>query len=148
MLINAYMKRFVQVQIIKNNNDVFGLRNLYDQVESSVRNLKCLQIDTSGYKTLLVSLLIENPPFHFRENIAKKFENDIKELSEMLKILKSDLEAKERSISVGTTSSETVPNTYSSSTLYFGSKSILIKCVFCDEKHSANRCVKITKPHA
>ena len=148
MLINAYMKRFVQVQIIKNNNDVFGLRNLYDQVESSVRNLKCLQIDISGYKTLLVSLLIEKPPFHFRENIAKKFENDIKELSEKLKILKSDLEAKERSISVGTTSSETVPNTYSSSTLYFGSKSVLIKCVFCDEKHSANRCVKITKPHA
>ena len=28
MLINAYMKRFVQLPVIKNNNDVFGLRKL------------------------------------------------------------------------------------------------------------------------
>ena len=47
MLINAYMKRFVQLPVIKNNNDVFGLRKLYDQVESSVRNLKSLQMDTN-----------------------------------------------------------------------------------------------------
>ena len=53
------MKWFVQLPVIKNNNDVFGLRKLYDQVESSVRNLKSLQVDTSGYGALLVPLLIE-----------------------------------------------------------------------------------------
>ena len=53
------MKWFVQLPVITNNNDVFGLRNLYDQVESSVRNLKSLQVDTSGYGALLVPLLIE-----------------------------------------------------------------------------------------
>ena len=62
MLINAYMKRFVQLPVIKNYNDVFGLGKLYDQVESSIRNLKSLQMDTSGYGALLVPLLIEN--FH------------------------------------------------------------------------------------
>ena len=48
----------------KNNYDVFGLRKLYDQVESSVRNLKSLQMDTSGYGALLVPLLIEKLPFN------------------------------------------------------------------------------------
>ena len=98
MLINAYMKRFVQLPVIKNNNDVFGLRKLYDQVESSVRNLKSLQVDTSGYGALLVPLLIEKLPFNLRQSIAKKFENDIWELQEMLKILKGGLESKEHSI--------------------------------------------------
>ena len=54
MLINAYMKRFVQLPVIKSNNDVFELRKLYNQVESSVRNLKFLQMDIGGYKWTLV----------------------------------------------------------------------------------------------
>ena len=103
MLINAYMKRFVQLPIMKNNNDVFGSRKMYDQVESSIRNLKSLQMDTSGYGALLVPLLIEKLPFNLRQSIAKKFKNDIWELLEMLKTLKDYVEAKEHSISVGST---------------------------------------------
>ena len=103
MLINAYMKRFVQLPTMKNNNDVFGLRKIYDQVESSVRNLKSLQMDNSGYGALLVPLLIEKLPFNLRQSIAKKFKNDIWELLEILKTLKDYLEAKEYSISVGST---------------------------------------------
>ena len=40
---------FCTVTSHKNDNDVFGLRKLYDQVESSARNLKSLQIDTEPY---------------------------------------------------------------------------------------------------
>ena len=90
MLINAYMKRFVELPVIKNKNGVFGLRKLYDQVESSIRNLKSLQMDNSGYGTLLVPLLTEKLPFNLRQSIAKKFENDNCELPQMLKILKVD----------------------------------------------------------
>ena len=50
-------------------------------------------MDTSGYGALLVPLLIEKLPLNLRQSIAKKFENDIWELPEMLKILKGDLEA-------------------------------------------------------
>ena len=60
-------------------------------------------MDTSGYETLLVPILIEKRPFYLQQNIAKKFENDTWELPEMLRILKSDLEAKE----LGRTSNET-----------------------------------------
>ena len=53
-------------------------------------------------------LLIEKLPFYFRQDIAKKFENDTWELPEMLKILKSDLETKE----LGRTSNETPRSRY------------------------------------
>ena len=66
----------------------------------------------------------------------------------MFKILKSGLDVKERSISVESTCSETPPNRFTSSGLYSGFKSVSKKCVFCDENHSPNRCVKITDPHA
>ena len=50
-------------------------------------------MDTSGYGALLVPFLIEKLPLNLRQSIAEKFENDIWELPEMLKILKGDLEA-------------------------------------------------------
>ena len=103
-------------------------------------------MDTSGYGALLVPLLIEKFPFNLRQSIAKKFENDIWELPELPKILKGDLDVKERSIAVGSTDSETSPSRYSG--LYSGFKSFSKKCVFCDENHYANRCVKITDLHA
>ena len=40
VLISAYMKMFVLLPKIKNDNDISELRNLYDQIESSFRNLK------------------------------------------------------------------------------------------------------------
>ena len=149
MLINAYMKRFVQLPMIKNNNDIIGLRQLYDQVESSVRNLKSLAVDTSGYGSLLVPLLIEKLPFSLRQCIAWKFENDIWNLTEMLKILKSELESRERSVTVGGSFNNDKPQSrYSSAALYSGYKTVQKKCIFCNEKHSANRCLKITDTHA
>ena len=73
MLLNAYMKRFVQLPIIRNNNDVFGLRKLFDEIESSITNLKALEVDTIGYRDLMVPLLIEKIPFNLRQRIAKNF---------------------------------------------------------------------------
>ena len=64
----------------------------------------------------------------------------------MLKILKSELEANEYSISVGSINNEAPPNRCSSSALYSGFKGVSKKCVFCDENHSA--CIKIADLHA
>ena len=71
MLINAHMKKFVQLPVIKNNNDINGLKLLYDQIESSVRNLKSLNVDSSGYG-ILVQLINDKRPFQPRQCIAKK----------------------------------------------------------------------------
>ena len=61
---------------------------MHDQVESSVRNLKSLQMDTNGYRALFVPLLIEKLPFNLRKSIAKTFEDYIWELPEMLRAYK------------------------------------------------------------
>ena len=48
-LINTYMKNFVTIPPVKNDRDFCGLRKLYDEVETSVRNLITLNVDTSTY---------------------------------------------------------------------------------------------------
>ena len=57
VLINAPMQQFVSLPVIKSVNDVKGLRKLYEKVESSVRNLKTLDVDPSSYGNLLVPLI-------------------------------------------------------------------------------------------
>ena len=59
VLINTYMKKFVTIPPVKNDRDVCGLRKLYDEVETSVRNIITLNVDTSTYGSLLVPLLSE-----------------------------------------------------------------------------------------
>ena len=98
VLISAYMQKFVQIPKIQNSNDIKRLRFLCDSVETSVRNLKLLHVETSSSQ--LVPLLNEKLPNDLREVIARNFENNIWTLDEMLKFLKTEIQAKELSLSV------------------------------------------------
>ena len=60
--INAHVKQFVSLPLVKSMNDVSSLRNLIDKVEGSVRNLKSLKADPSSYGILLVPLINEKLP--------------------------------------------------------------------------------------
>ena len=53
------MKKFVLLPKIKNGDDIKGLRNLYDQIESRVRNLQTYKVDTNSYGSLLVPSINE-----------------------------------------------------------------------------------------
>ena len=157
VLVNAYMKRFVELPVIKLENDFIGLRKMYDQIQTSIRNLNSLKKPTETYGLLLVHLLSEKLPTEIRIIISRKFENRIWDLNEMLDILKAEIEAKERS---STTEEKTNKldwelKDFSSSALYTSTTNRENKkfdnkprCVFCDlTNHASNQCRKITEPN-
>ena len=105
------MKKFVLLPKIKNDNDIKRLRNLYDQIESSVRNLQTLKVDTNSYASLLMPLINEKLPTDIRVIVAR-------------------IEAKERSLSVSTLFVDKQENEFSfekfsSSALYSNHKSFV-----------------------
>ena len=51
------MQQFVSLPVIKSVNDEKGLRKLYENVKSSVKNLKTLDVDSRSYGNLLVLLI-------------------------------------------------------------------------------------------
>ena len=75
-------------------------------MEGSVRNLKSLEVDPSSYGILLVPLINEKLPTEMRLLVAQKFGNELWDLSEMLRVLKHEMEVKEQSVSVGDSSFE------------------------------------------
>ena len=57
ILINTHMQQLVSLPVIKSVNDVKGLRKLYENVKSSVKNLKTLDVDSRSYGNSLVLLI-------------------------------------------------------------------------------------------
>ena len=94
-----------------------------------------------------------------REGIARKFDNNIWSLDDMLNFLKRELEAKERSSLVGATFSEKRKQSFdidvfsSSALLNQGFNSNHKKekkaCAFCGlSNHKSHKCLKVTNPSA
>ena len=84
------MKKFNLLPKIKNDDDIKGLRNLYDQIESRVRNLQTYKVDTNSYGSLLVSSINEKLLLtNIRVMIARKFKSEVWDLNEMIILLKN-----------------------------------------------------------
>ena len=79
--ISARVKHLISLPPVKSMNDVSGLRNLIDKLEGSVRNLKSLKVDPSSYGILLMPVINEKLPTEMRLLIARKFDNELRDLS-------------------------------------------------------------------
>ena len=73
VLISAHMESLSRINKITSRHKDKGLRMLYNHVESCVRNLKPLKLDTSGYCSLLIPILKERLPDEITMIISRKF---------------------------------------------------------------------------
>ena len=96
LLINAYIENFEGLPKVKSMSHVSELRVMYDQIESTVRNLKTLDVDSDTYGYFLAPLLVKRLPDELKMIMSRKFKKDVWELKEMMIIFKEELEAKER----------------------------------------------------
>ena len=119
---------------------------MYNQIESSVPNLKSLYIDITTYGLILVPLLNNKLPSELRVIFWRKCENDIWSLYDMLKCLKTEVETKEWSIFIGTSSElekEDKDRKYTTSSFLNNAQGK--RCHFCAlSNHVTSNCLKVT----
>ena len=65
-----------------------------------------LKVDPSSYDILLVPLINQKLPTEMRLLVEQKFGNELWDLSEMVRVLKHEMEAKVESVSEGDSSFE------------------------------------------
>ena len=92
VLISAYMDSLLKLKKVENSDDVVNLRQLYNDVENCVRNLKCLDVETSTYGCLLIPILKADDLILL---ISRKFEGNVWTLDRLLKFISDELIAKE-----------------------------------------------------
>ena len=161
LLINAYIENFENLRAVKSINQVGELRAMYDQIESTVRNLKMLDVDSNTYGCFLAPLLTKRLPNELKMIMSCSFKNDVWDFSEMMTMFKEELEAKERCAFTPTSESLSDKEQYSTANLLLhqGQKNVkdsrippnksqnLRKnnCVFCSSMdHLPSQCRNVT----
>ena len=80
---------------------ISGLTTTAESYNEAVELLKRLDVDPSSYGNLLLPLINAKLPNELRLLISRKCENEVWLLFNLLKHLKIEIEAKERSVSLG-----------------------------------------------
>ena len=101
------MKELQNIVGVRSLSDISGLRKMYDALEMNITNLKELDVDVSTYESLLIAIIFDRIPEQLRIKISLDFGDDDWTLDRSMELIKSELEARERSTAIGGASSTT-----------------------------------------
>ena len=120
-----------------------------NEVETCVRNLKSLKVETATYGCLLIPILKEKLPDSLLMIISRKFGASIWTLEEFLMYLNEELKAKESCLtfSKGSSSNENQVRMSTAEVFHVqvnNSKHgpFINKCVYCLKQHPPSQCVR------
>ena len=139
---------------MENSDDVANLRQLHNDVENCVRNLKCLDVEISTDGCLLIPILKARLPDDLILLISRKFEGNVWTLDRLLKFISDELIAKETCGSIFNSKTKSHSNDtskrgqYTANSLLSESREFRKdknRCVYCNsESHSSSQCGKVS----
>ena len=95
-IINSHMDSLLQLPAVTSLHDVQGTRRLYDKVESHVRGLKSLGVESESYGNLMISILMQRLPPGLRIIATKKMQEEDWSMDKLMTLFRQELEARER----------------------------------------------------
>ena len=95
LLISSHMDALLKLQG-SSSGDIRSIRRLYDTIESHIRSLKTLGVESDSYGSFLVLVIMNKIPEEMRLIVSQNFEQSIFDVDSMLRSFKAELEARER----------------------------------------------------
>ena len=132
------------------------LRFVYDKISINVRGLEALGVNSSQYGSLLIPVIMAKLPQEVRMQVARNTAEDVWEISDIVDVIRKEVEAREMSEGVKINSASessqkpkcplrsTIP---SAATLLAGApptKETHVQCVYCHEQHYSASCQKVS----
>ena len=129
------------------------LRFVYDRISVNVRGLEALGVKASQYGSLLIPVLMSKLPQDIRLQIARKTSKEVWDISEILDVIRNEVEAREMSEGVKVIQNEkpryqSRPPSASALLVNNGSHKGKIRCVYCNGDHFSASCEKVRDRHA
>ena len=146
---SKHMDILLSLEPVTSQHNLRGLRHLYDLVESQVRGLKSLGVESSSYGSLLLSVLLQKLPSELCLVLSREVSEADWNLNELLKQLEREIEARERA---AMSTSQTVkkqgrdPPTSASTAAALLSPSTTPNCCYCQQSHFSGECGVVTTP--
>ena len=97
VIVNCHMDRLMNIALLNSGANVNKLRAMLDEIETQVRGLSSLGISSKDYGSLLVSVLFKDKlPNDIKLLIGRKLSSENWTLENVLKILRVEVETRER----------------------------------------------------
>ena len=148
-IVSTHMEKLVNLRVVTSDANKTGLRKLFDEIESNVRSLESLGVETNSYGLLLVPIIMNRLPHQLKLAVSRNVSSDLWDLTELLKIIKLEITAREiceyNSDRIGKNDNFMSEDCLgSASALYSQSKKRAKTCVFCKGDHWSDRWSVIT----
>ena len=98
IIISSHMEELLNLPAVCDIHKVSKIRQLYDSIETHIRSLRNLGIDSSSYGSLLVPLILSKIPEEIRLIVARNIEKNEWNIDKLLCTFKLELEARERDV--------------------------------------------------
>ena len=164
VLISSHMSKLLTLDAITDMGDVKGLRRLFDNVETQVRSLSGLGVDSTSYGSMLIPVLLSKIPEEMKLVISRQVGKSVWNIESVLQFYNLELEAREK---VSVEDVAEAAEKFTGSALYAGGSKQDektrtkferkyversggkgdTKCVFCGRGgHWSRSCQTVTKP--
>ncbi|PFX25804.1 hypothetical protein AWC38_SpisGene9561 [Stylophora pistillata] len=135
------------------------LRLVYDKFSINIRGLESLGVSSHQYGSLMIPVIMSKLPHEIRIQVARNTASEVWEMSDMLEVIRQEVEAREISEGVKTNVSleKLHPNHHKTPTANpllsqddkrFSLTGNQIKCVYCGGLHYCASCENVSDPHA
>ena len=133
------MEQLLHVDIVTLQYDLKGLRHLYDLVESNVRSVKALGVNSESYGALLSSVLVTKLPNELRLIVSRQAGEDEWNLDAILAAVETELRARECTLTCGGKSRRPREQATTAALVTTAQS-----CCCCHQAHSSNTCQTVT----
>ena len=140
--IGIHLKNLLKNLTVSDLKNISQLRCVYHNIENQIRSLDNLNVTPKTYRPLLISVL---QPKLLSElnlvNIGRFSDLDYRDITEVLKVFKEELSAREKTFSPELDN----PNYFASSLFKANfEKNSGISCLFCTKSHKTQSCKVVT----
>ena len=147
-----HMDILMNIEPVTSSRDLKALRKLHDVVESNVRSLSALGVDSASYGSLLSSVLLNKLPPDLQLMASRKFPEGDLDLTPLLKIIGGEIEAWERVQSKPPNQANQRRNAEqhlpTATTLVSNVVPSQPTCCFCQKPHPPSKCTTVTQVEA
>ena len=166
VMVSGHMNKFKEIKSVQNITDINGLRELFDKLETNVRSLEAIGVQTETYEAILTPEILKKLPEELRILITRKLP-DSWDLRSLLKIFREELQVREKcrfalenkeenhataTINTPPTRSYARQSHASTAALYSDTggnpRSFKITCAFCANEHYSRNCEVVTDHNA
>ena len=142
-IVNKHMEVLLNIDAVTSHYNIKGPQYLYDIVESQMRGLRSFSISAESYGNLLSSILMNKLPQELRLIISSEIQHDEWEIEQIMEIIESEVDARERASSLVTRpriSTRDLPT----ATSLVSSDSCTPRCCYCKQSHPSTSCRTVT----